>query len=643
MATELKQWRRNNVLVKEFLSSDIIDIDCSASLYNEVSSSSSNRDVTAIVNSEYNSDSILQDEDGNVKLNITNSLSSSLSSFIIQDEEPNVELNITNSLSSVLASWATRNRCSRACVNELLLILKGNGHNDLPLDVRMLMQTPRSVNCYSKCGGSYVYLGIEYGIKRKLQKNPHNFNNIELLVNVDGLPLFKSTGTTIMPILCSFRKSEVFIVSLFCGQSKPNSIEDFLNDFLIEYKDLHTNGLVFNSITYTLSIKLFICDAPARAFLKCIKSHTGYFSCERCTIKGSYNGRVVFHLVECPLRTDVDFAAMLYEKHQLQRTPLLDYNISCVRSFSLDYMHLVCLGVIKRMLKFLIGDGPRAYRLSHLQISEIVNRLTVLNGKMPSEFSRQPRTVIEWKRWKATECRQFLLYTGCVVLKSIVNEGVYTHFLKLSVAFNILLDSNANNRTPQMLEYARKLLVDYVSSAIQFFGPTFSTYNVHNLLHIVDDAENFNCSLDDISAFQFENYMQVIKKFVKSAHNPLAQIVKRSEELENCGSVYSNKPMKTVCSIQDKDCWFLLNNGKFCRVKSLYENGYCGCAVLRNNELLSFFNNPCDSKSLNIVRIKKNYLSEKCIISKADFSRKVVCMSYKDGFVLASLVHDIVW
>nr|XP_047127287.1 uncharacterized protein LOC124808368 isoform X2 [Hydra vulgaris] len=118
--------------------------------------------ITAIVNSEYNSDSILQDEDAKVELNITNSLSSSLSSFIIQDEDPNVELNITKSLSSVLASWATCNRCLGACVNELLLILKGNGHNDLPLDARMLMQTPRSVNCYSKCGGSYVYLGIDY-------------------------------------------------------------------------------------------------------------------------------------------------------------------------------------------------------------------------------------------------------------------------------------------------------------------------------------------------------------------------------------------------------------------------------------------------------------------------------------------------
>lgn len=31
-----------------------------------------------------------------------------------------------------------------------------------------------------------------------------------------------------------------------------------------------------------------ILDAPARAFLKCIKGHSGYFSCERCTEEGVY-------------------------------------------------------------------------------------------------------------------------------------------------------------------------------------------------------------------------------------------------------------------------------------------------------------------------------------------------------------------
>lgn len=45
-----------------------------------------------------------------------------------------------------------------------------------------------------------------------------------------------------------------------------------------------------------MSVGSFICDAPARAFLKCTKGHNAYYACERCTIKGRWNGRVVFSL-----------------------------------------------------------------------------------------------------------------------------------------------------------------------------------------------------------------------------------------------------------------------------------------------------------------------------------------------------------
>ena len=55
----------------------------------------------------------------------------------------------------------------------------------------------------------------------------------------------------------------------------------------------------------------------------------------------------------------------------------------------------------------------------------------MLNGKMPSEFARQPRRLQELDRCKATEFRQFLLYTGHVVLKGIVSKELFQHFLTL--------------------------------------------------------------------------------------------------------------------------------------------------------------------------------------------------------------------
>ena len=52
----------------------------------------------------------------------------------------------------------------------------------------------------------------------------------------------------------------------------------------------------------------------------------------------------------------------------------------------------------------------------------------MLNGEMLTEFARQPRRLQELDRWMATEFRQFLLYTGPLVLKGIVSKELFQHF-----------------------------------------------------------------------------------------------------------------------------------------------------------------------------------------------------------------------
>ncbi|KAL0147026.1 hypothetical protein M9458_057550, partial [Cirrhinus mrigala] len=48
--------------------------------------------------------------------------------------------------------------------------------------------------------------------------------------------------------------------------------------------------------------------------------------------------------------------------------------------------------------------------------------------------AQQPWSLAFPDRWKATEFRQFLLYTGPVVLCSVLRESSYHHFLTLTVA-----------------------------------------------------------------------------------------------------------------------------------------------------------------------------------------------------------------
>ena len=60
-------------------------------------------------------------------------------------------------------------------------------------------------------------------------------NVIYLQINIDGLPLFKSTKEQFWLILARINQLNVntpFIVGMYCGNNKPESIEDYLFHFI---------------------------------------------------------------------------------------------------------------------------------------------------------------------------------------------------------------------------------------------------------------------------------------------------------------------------------------------------------------------------------------------------------------------------
>ena len=114
----------------------------------------------------------------------------------------------------------------------------------------------------------------------------------------------------------SFDDHDVFLIGLFYGKSKPDSLEEYLKDFLEELDLLQLEGITHDSKTYKVKLMCFSCDAPARSFLKVIVSHTGYFSCERCEIKGTWEGRVVFNCADVStLPTEGAFVNCSYKKN----------------------------------------------------------------------------------------------------------------------------------------------------------------------------------------------------------------------------------------------------------------------------------------------------------------------------------------
>jgi len=149
-----------------------------------------------------------------------------------------------------------------------------------------------------------------------------------------------------------------------------------------------------------------------------------------------------------------------------------------------------------------------------------------LKNIIPVEFSRKPRSLLEFDRFKATEFRQLLLYLGPVIFHDCLDRKMYVHFLSLVVAVRILCSKKLHI---YLNDYAKCLLLYFVENFGKLYGFEFVSYNVHNLVHICDDVKQFG-TLDSFSCYKFKNYLQKLKHKVKATGNFLSQIVNRLTE-----------------------------------------------------------------------------------------------------------------
>lgn len=175
------------------------------------------------------------------------------------------------------------------------------------------------------------------------------------------------------------------------------------------------------------------------------------------------------------------------------------------------------------------------------QVDIVSTKLLDLQRCIPSCFARKPWSLRHLERWKATELRQFLVYTGKLVLPGVLRQDLYEHFLTLSVAISILL---CLSLVSQHVLYAHK--------GRELYGPSFMVYNVHSMLHLASDATTYGC-LDECSAFPYENYMQQLKRMVCSGKSPV-QIVKRIKEIHDGTTSQSIQKGNVISSKQPDNC-----------------------------------------------------------------------------------------
>ena len=340
-------------------------------------------------------------------------------------------------------------------------------------------------------------------------------DELHIILNVDGIPVFNDRRNYhAYPILiqCCTKPMKIICAGLYLSEdgvsNKMPEVDTFLLNFVEKIEILLSNPLIIKNSAIVVKIKSIVCDAPVRSDLKKIVNHNGYNSCERCVQRGSRaGGHTVLLNINAPKRTDAQFLEKfdIHHHREGQISILRKLDIGFISSFALDYMHLVCLGVTKRLLTRLKGSKSRENKC-HIPPSKLVDvndRLKELSNWIPLEFSRKVSSGLHsLSSWKATEFRMFLLYVGIVALHGAIPSAQYMNFLYLSLAMRYLLSSGQENN----LESIKRLLINFFLSSRRIYGNDFVSYNVHSIIHLADDYEKWG-PLDNVSCFPFENYL----------------------------------------------------------------------------------------------------------------------------------------
>jgi len=259
-------------------------------LGNEYLSQDSDRiDVTSNVDDSFSYHEVQSETNG---FNVNDG--STVLSVTSSDTDDEIE---GTDLTGSLVFWVSKFNISHPALNALLSILRTH-HAHLPKDARTLLKTAKQYTILPLAGGFYYHFGIEVSVKTIIDSLPiskDDVDEVSIQTNSDGLPLFKSSNMQIWPILGRLMKpscSKPFVIGLYSGKQKPTNVHQYTEKLVSELQDLFQNGILISDdeeIHCRFSLSCFVCDAPAKAYLKQIKGHSGYYGCNNCSQRGEWH------------------------------------------------------------------------------------------------------------------------------------------------------------------------------------------------------------------------------------------------------------------------------------------------------------------------------------------------------------------
>ena len=235
-----------------------------------------------------------------------------------------------------------------------------------------------------------------------------------------------------------------------------------------------------------------------------------------------------FRQQPAPLRTRHNMVALGQQAVQQQEpvnglkggTPLLWIN-NLDPVLPIDYQHNVCLRVMAKLLSLWFGEAGAGKEFSRKNHVDAFDKL-LKDTRPPSFITRPPRPYTKYiKYWKAVEYRNFLLYYGPIVLRTLLPDDLFRHFLLLSGGIRIFLGPSISiaesARGQEMLNLFVKQFEDL------YDGRRYISKTVHSLVH-VELCVLKTGPLWATSCFPFESTYHFLVKMIHGTRFVLHQV-----------------------------------------------------------------------------------------------------------------------
>ena len=314
-----------------------------------------------------------------------------------------------------------------------------------------------------------------------------------------------------------------------------------------------------------LCIYCAVFDKLKRTVAKCSLSHSAYFGCEYCECPAKLYShpdatKTKKHLVwpyetrKGKLRTVnsvIDIAHRTIEnggpldRHEAKGIVgkshfLSQPNFHFFRDMPCEYMHLMCLGSVKRLFTLTFKVGENRDRITKRKLSDpSLYNFYISQIQVIREFSRRCRN-LDVSVFKAQEYRNAVLFFFPIIIKCIepdyTNEIKVWYYIVYMIRSCVIPNDEFRNLSDSKINYACE---NFYRLYEKVFGKTNCTYSIHVMsshLLLIRGSQPLTFK----SAFKFESFFSEMRNmYVPGTVSTVKQILqncymKRAVEFHTC-------------------------------------------------------------------------------------------------------------